>query len=533
MSSTVVHPTDQTLSEALRLAVLFAAIKFVLHLITTAYTAHLGYGIFRDEFYYIACGQHLAWGYVDHGPIVALQARLATALFGHSISGLRLFAALAGAARVFLTGLIAWSLNGRRPAQSLAMLCVLIAPQYLGGDSYLSMNAFESLFWMTCTLAVILIQRRVASGNADTRNPWLLFGLSAGIGLLNKPSMTFFLLSLLAALLLTPQRKLLFTRWTAAAIALTLLITLPNLLWQIHNHWPTLEFLRNGQLENKNVKLSPIAFILQQVLGMNPVTALIWIPGLVTLLRNKRREATRYLGLSFVIFFIGMVLIHAKDYYVIPIYPILFAAGAIAWERTFAYRLRVRLNSAFAFPAAQLTLVATAILILPMSIPVLAPDSWVRYTKAMHLYNASASTENQQQGPLPQFFADRFGWQQEVAEVTRIYNSLSPADKQKAAIYCSNYGEASAINTLSTGLPVAISGHNNYFLWGPNGATGEVTIYISSATPAELLQSYGSVTIAGHMDHPLSMPYEHRNIYLLRNRKKNLAADWPEFKHYI
>ena len=273
--STIVRPADPTLHSALRLAFIFAAIKLALHIATNLWEAHIGYGYFRDELYYIICGRHLAWGYVDHGPGVAIQAKLALALFGKSLAGMRMLSAAGGAARVFLTGILAWSLGGRRPAQGLAMICVLIAPQYLGIDSYLSMNSFESLFWMTCLLALILILR------GGSEKLWLLFGFSAGLGLLNKPSMTFFLAALLAALLVTKQRRLLASKWAAAGVALLILIALPNLLWQVHNHWPTLEFLRNGQRGNKTITLSPVAFTIKQILNMGPVTVLIWGAGLV------------------------------------------------------------------------------------------------------------------------------------------------------------------------------------------------------------------------------------------------------------
>ena len=212
-ATTIVRPTDQTLSAALRLALIFAAIKLALHIVANMWQAHIGYGYFRDELYYLICGRHLAWGYVDHGPLVALQARLGELIFGDSLVGIRMFSAIAGALRILLTGLLAWSLGGRRPAQSLAMICVLVAPQYLGTDSYLSMNSFESAFWMRALMLLILIQR----GWGDRL--WLIFGLLAGFGLLNKPSMTFFLVALLLALLCTPQRRLLFNRWAAAGIA--------------------------------------------------------------------------------------------------------------------------------------------------------------------------------------------------------------------------------------------------------------------------------------------------------------------------
>src|ERR1700734_2248797 len=185
-STTIVRPTDPSLRAALRLALLFAAIKLFLHVAANLWESHMGYGYFRDEMYYLLCGRHLAWGYVDHGPIVAVQARLSELLFGRSLAGLRLLSALAGAARVFLTGMLAWALGGRRPAQELAMLGVLLAGEYLGIDSFLSMNSFESMFWMLCLLALILILR------GGSERLWLLFGAAAGIGPPHKPAETFF-----------------------------------------------------------------------------------------------------------------------------------------------------------------------------------------------------------------------------------------------------------------------------------------------------------------------------------------------------
>lgn len=523
----VVRPADKTLISAVRLAVIFATIKLALHVATNLWEAHIGWGYFRDEFYYLICGRHLAWGYVDQGPIVALQAKLTTALFGKSLAGIRMLSAAGGAARVFLTGILAWSLGGRRPAQALAMIGVLIAPQYLAIDSFLSMNSMESMFWMTCLLALILIVR----GGRDTL--WLLFGVSAGIGLLNKPSMTFFLVALLAALLVTKQRRLLFNRWAAVGVLLLILIALPNLLWQVHNHWPTLEFLQNGRIDNKNVILSPLAFIAAQVLNLHPLTVLIWLPGLVWLLSNSSARNWRWLGWMYLFFLAIMMALHAKDYYVIPVYPVLFAAGGVAWERRFAKRRAVVNDRVYAFPIMETILLVTGVLVLPMAIPVMTPQIWLRYTHATGLYKTSGNTENTSSGLLPQFYADRFGWQEEVDQVTRIYHSLSSEDQKKVAIVCSNYGEASAINFLGHGLPVAISGHNNYWLWGPHGATGEIVIDVTGASPDELRESYVSVVIAGRMDNPYSMPYERRNIYLARGRHKSILDDWADFKHYI
>jgi hypothetical protein len=519
--------SEPCLASAQRLALLFAAAALGLQIASNLWQAHIGYGYFRDELYYILCGRSLAWGYVDHGPLVAVQARLATTLFGRSLAGIRMLSAVAGAASVFIAGILCWALGGRRPAQGLAMLCVLTAPIYLGTDSYLSMNSCEPMFWMGCLLSLILIYR------GGHERLWLCFGLAGGLGLLNKPSMTFFLLSLLAALLVTPARRVLASKWAVAGVALLILIALPNLIWQVHNHWPTLEFLRNGQFQNKNIKLGAIPFLGTQVRNLNPLAALVWISGLIWLLHNPQAKPWRWLGITYLIFLAIMMALHAKDYYVSPIYPILFAAGGIAWEQRFAQRPAIARDRAFAFPVLEGALIATTILLLPLAIPVLRPPEWIATMKATHLYSQSTNTENESSGPLPQFFADRFGWQEEADDVSRIYHSLSPDDQKKVGILCTNYGEASAINFLATGLPFAISVHNNYFLWGPHGYTGEVMIVINGATPEEMRKYYQSVEVVCHMGTTYSMPFEHRNIYLARGRKSSLVADWPAMKVYF
>ena len=521
MTTTVVRPVDKELRRAWRLGLGFAAVAVLFHVAMNLWQSATGWGYFRDEMYYLMCGRRLASGYVDHGPMVALQARVAETMFGRSLAGLRMFAGIAGGVRLLLTGLLAWSLGGRRAAQGLAMIGVFVAPQYLGGDGYLSMNSWESAFWMTCVLALVMMER---GGGARW---WLAFGVAAGLGLLNKPSMTFFLVALLVALLVTPQRRLLGTPWMLAGVGLMLLIVLPNLLWQVHNHWPTLEFLHNGRVENKNRVLGPLEFLVTQWTGLLPVTVLVWGAGLVWLLR---RSAWRWLGVMFVVFLATMMALHAKDYYVMPVYPVLFAAGGVAWEGRLRAERRERL---FGMPVLEAVLIVVGVVILPMSTPVLRPETWVRYATALHLRNASSNTENQATSDLPQFYADRFGWQEEVEQVTAAIAQLSPADRAKVGIFCGNYGEASAIDFLGRGLPRAISGQNNYWLWGPEGETGEVMITVSGASPEEVAKIYREVKIVGRMTTEHAMPYEHKNIYLVHGRKTPIAAAWADYKLYI
>ena len=532
-STTIVLPVDRSLRSALRLAAAFALVKLLLQFALTLFTSHLGYGYFRDEFYYLACGHHLAWGFVDHGPIVAVQARLGELLFGDSVFGIRVLSAIAGAATVFLTGMIAWAMEGRRSALALAMFAMLITPQYIGVDGFLSMNSYEPVFWMMCALAVLMMLRR--KSDASLRLWWIVLGLSAGVGLLNKPSMTFFLIAMLLGLLCTRARRVLWSPWAAAGIGLMVLIALPNLLWQVHHHWPTLEFLRNGRDGGKNTILNPLQFFLAQFAMLGPLNILVWLAGLVALLRAKSIREGRWLGLTYIFFYILMDAIHAKDYYLEGIYPALFAAGGIAWERRYALSRRVLEERVVAFPILEGVLLVTGLLILPMASPVLAPAAWVRYTTAMHL--RTVPSETSESGPLPQFFADRFGWDEEVDAVVKAYRSLTPAEQQRVCIFGRDYGLAGAIDFLGPhkqpGLPAAISGQNSYWMWGTHGCDANVVIAVVSDSRTQLETNYTDVELIGRISDPYAMPFERRRgIWLLRGRRPSAPFHWADERFY-
>ncbi|MGB7198516.1 MAG: glycosyltransferase family 39 protein [Acidobacteriaceae bacterium] len=514
--------TAESWKPAVQLALAFAAIKFAIEFIGNLLAQHFGYGIFRDEMYYIVCGRHLAWGYVDQAPMVALQAHVAEMLFGfRHLALFRSFSGLAGAAKVFLTGILAWQLGGRRIAQVMAMVAVLIAPVYLGIDSFLSMNSFEPVFWMGCMVVALLM----VAGNSPKW--WLTFGVLGGMGLLNKPSMAFFLVALLIGLLLTPQRRILWSRWTLAAVALIVVIALPYLLWQIHHQWPTLVWLNNVNHSHKNVKLGPLAFVGAQIMMLNPISIFLLLPGLVWLFVAKSARGFRWIGLMYVGLLAIMIHLLAKDYYVAPVYPVLFAAGALAWQDLFSNSRK----TAWLLPAWCTVMVVLGSITLPMGIPVMPPSTWIRYTHALHL--TSQNTETAKTGPLPQFYADRFGWHGLVSEVARIYNSLTPADRAKAGIFCNNYGEAAASDLFGPkyGLPPAVSGHQNYYFWGPRGYTGAVMIVVGERK-SDVEKYCESVQQVGATDNPLAMPFENRPIYLCRGGKGSLSAFWPNVRNW-
>ena len=488
-----------------------ATLKLLLHL----YAGHY-YGYFVDELYNLALARHLAWGYVDVAPMIALIGRIELTLFGDSLSAIRLASALAGAGLVLLTGAMARELGGRRFAQGLAALCVLLAPGILALDHFLNVNAFEPLCWMGCALLLIRI---VKTGDEKL---WVYFGLLAGLGLETKHSMLIFGFALVAGLLLTPERKHLFNRWLLLAGLLAFLLFLPNLLWNIQYHFPFVELQENIRREGRNVSLSVGMFFGEEVLSMLPLSALIWIAGLWWLMRGRYRALAFAWGIATAL----ILAMNPRVYYLFPAFPMLFAAGAVQFE---AWLERPRL--AWIKPAYCVLMVLMGALLAPTLLPLLPPETYIRYANATHLQQPRI--ENARLGPLPQLFADQFGWEDMAAAVARVYNGLPAGIRSRTAIFGQNYGQADAIDLFGPkyGLPPAISGHQNYFLWGPRGATGESMI-VMAGSREDLERKFNVVRVVAHVEHPYAMPYEHIYIFYCQGLKGPLAEAWPKVKNW-
>ena len=484
-----------------------AAIKLAVHLYASG-----SYHYFRDELYFIACGRHLAWGYVDQPPLVALYARIGEWL-GPSLRGFRLLATIAGAVRIVLTGVLTARMGGNRVAQTLACTAVLFAPIYLGIDSILSMNVFEHLFW----LAALLIVVEIANGASEKW--WLAFGVIAGLGLQNKHSMLFLGAAIAIAVALTPLRKSLARPWIYLGGVIALLIFLPNLIWEVQHDFATLELLRNVKATGKNVVLAPIPFMIRQALMLDPFAAPLWIGGLVALLFAKELRPYRVIGFTYLILLVIFIKLEAKDYYVAPIYPALFAAGAV-WCAAHLRRWVV----------VPFTLVILGGLVaVPLALPLLPPQQYLAYQHRLGV--KPQKNEVSHTSAMPQLFADQFGWEEMVRTVAKVYNSLPPEERKKTAIYCGNYGEAGAIDFYGPkyGLPHAISGHQNYFLWGPGAASGESIILVGDDPEPEMWQSLR--VAAQHFD-PYGMPDENGPIYHGRGLKIPVRKVWPSVKHW-
>jgi hypothetical protein len=521
--------TAGSLRNALWLAVAFGLLKFVLATAAQIAMQHAGYFIFRDELYFLVCGRHLAWGYVDQPPIIPLVARLSETLFGlHSLALFRTFCSLAGAAEVALTGLLAWRLGAGRWAQALAMTGILLAPIVMAGDATISTSLFEPIFWMVVALALMelasLADRGIRSGRAVAWC-WIVLGVTAGLGLENKWNEFFFLVCVLAALLLTKQRRILATKWFPIAFALIVLLFLPNMLWEIHHHWATLELLHNNQIDGKNVHLGPLAFVLDQMTILGVLMAPLWIGGLLWLLFSRTARAFRFLGVTYVLYLALMMFLHAKDYYLAAIYPLYFAAGAAAWDVLFRRRwLRRGLTPAYV--ALHVLGVAIA---LPVILPVLPPGRELAYMTKLHLQPPQLETGTT--APLPQYFADMLDWRHKADLLAAAYLSLPPAERAQAVIYAKNYGDASAVTIYRPDVPPAISGHQNYFFWGPRGYTGSVMIIYGDDRPT-LESEFDSVQVFARDTNPWVEPYERGPVYICRGLHGSLQTLWPKVKFW-
>ena len=521
------HDSDPAISGSARRVAAFLGIPALF-----AILLHLPflekYGWFRDELYYVACGLRPAFGYVDHPPLVAWVARAVWDLSGGSHAALRLMSVLTGAAVVFLTGWLARELGGGRFAQGLTALCTLAAPVYLFLFHTFSMNPFDVLFWTLGAFVVARIIRTGQTGRTGNGRLWLLFGLIAGLGLLNKHSILFFGFGVVVGLLLTPERRHLREPWLWLGGAIAAVLVLPHVIWQIQNGWPTAEFIHNATTY-KNVPLSPFDFLVEQVMQMGPFAAPIWIAGLAWLLLGREGKAFRLFGWMYVAVLLVLLSQSSKAYYLAPAYPVLFAAGGTAIEaRLWQLRqgwLRPALAGLF-----LLLVIGGGAIGAPLVLPILSVPDLISYQKALGVEPSAG--EKQELGDLPQHFADMHGWPEKMAEVARVYRSLPPEERAKAGIFADNYGEAGAIEILGRdqGLPPVSSGHNSYFLWGPQ-ASGEVIIVLGS-DEEDLRKGCPRLEKAGMARCDHCMPYED-DLPVWICRDVDLRKIWPRVKGYI
>ncbi|MDE2481922.1 MAG: glycosyltransferase family 39 protein [bacterium] len=496
-----------------RNAWLAAGVVLIVHALGNAH-----YGFFRDELYFIICGQHPQFGYVDQPPVVPLLAAL-TQLAGHSLWLLRIVPALFGAAGAFTTVLLAEELGGGAVAQWLAALVYLFCPVLLSFGGKASTDEVGLFTWVLLAYLVV----RIAHG-AD-RRLWLVAGAVAGISLESKYSVIFFLVAIVGGLLLTRERRILGNRYALGGLALAIAIALPNALWQMHYGFPMWQLLEAGQ-HGKNVIAGPLLYLFQELLITNIFLAPIWIAGVVWLLR---RAPYRFLGFAYLIIIAEMIVLHGKHYYPAAVYPIVIAAGGVAlesWMKARALRIASFVYVALLGPV-----------FVPLALPVLPVEIYPAYQQgiqeAMHVSKHVLATEHgRDRGALPGDWADMHGWPELAAIVARVYDDLPAAQRARAVVVASNYGEASAIEFFAPGVPV-VSGHNQYWLWGTKGYSGDVVIDVHGDCGASEHLFATSRRVAT-VDAPYAIGYERGiPVMLCTGLRVPLAQLWPELKNYI
>jgi hypothetical protein len=479
------------------LLVTLAGVSFVAHMLVAG-----NYGYFRDELYYIADGRHLQLGYVDQPALMGWLAALLRVIAGDSLVAIHIIPALACAGIIVITGLMARELGGARLAQLVASVAALFTLDFMATGSMFSMDILDQLWWALTSLILVRLLRR------NTPRLWLLVGLVAAIALLTKLTVLFFGLALVLALLVTPERRYLRTPWPWLAGGIAFLGLLPYLIWNAVNGWPTWEFWHHY-----GVGTSPLAFFTAQLGQMNPIAVPLAAAGLVFYFR---RTGARYrlLGWTFVFVYLVLTLLRTKPYFLAPAYPILFAAGAVVLER---WALRPRL--AWIRPAYVALLALAGILLAPDVMPILPPATTV------HAY-----------GALEGALGDRLGWDGLTNTVEQVYAGLPPAQRDQACVVTSNYGEASALSQLAAPgrLPPVISGHNNYYLWGPGTCTGQVLIGVGYS-PADFKGTYADVVIAATQRCQYCVSFEQDLPIVVASNPTipiNLARLWLSVKHY-
>ena len=500
---------------------LISALSLVLHLI-----AIRGFGFFRDELYYIACSDHLAWGFVDQPPLSILVLKMIRLLFGDSVAALRFVPALGGAAFILLTGLMARELGGKRFALLIASVAAFAPVGNLFQFHIYSMNFIDLLFWQVCILILIRLVK--------TENPklWVPFGVLAGLGLQNKVSLLLLVFGLGAGVLLTKRRSDLKSRHFWLGVGLAILIFLPYLIWNFTHGWPTLEWMHNAETQ-KNIKDAPLAFIIGQLQYNNPLSVLVWLPGLLYFFLHKEGKKYRLFGWVCLSLFLLIMALGGKNYYLAGIYPILFGGGAVSIESIFRPKTGRILGASLA-----VGLIISTLLLSPLTLPILSVKKTVAYVEGSGL---NRSQERNEVGVLPQHFADMFGWEEFTVTIAGIYKTLTPEEQAGCLIYLRNYGEAAAVDFFGRkhGLPKAACAHNSYWYWGPPKWDGDVAIIMGDsrdpqASYTDLSTYFETVVLAGTTRCDLCMPYENnRAIFLCRRARFSLREIWPREKEFI
>lgn len=414
------------------------------------------YGFHRDELDILMNARQLDWGYVSYPPFTPFIARIGLELFGESLRGLRLFSAIAQGIVMVLAGLMARDMGGRRSAQVITAIAAFSAPVALMAGTIIQYMAFDYFWWVVIAFFTV---RLLAT---DDPRHWLGIGAGIGFGMMTKYTVAFWIIGLVVAVLVTPARKYLRSKWLYLGAALALLIYLPNLIWQIQHHFISLDFL--SAIHARDIEWGRADdFLVEQLYATtNPFTLPLWTVGLSVCLFGASMKRFRTLGWMFIITFVLFLVTRGRGYYVAPAYVMLLAAGAVWLENWLAARTEKtrRIGSGVSWGMLALGSLIGIILAKPIA-PINSP-----------LWDVTSS--------INEDAVEMIGWQDLTAQVAKIYGSIPENEKTRTVILAGNYGEAGALDLHGReyGLPRIISGANSLWYRGYGKPEPETAIVV-------------------------------------------------------
>ncbi len=493
-------------------------LTLLIHLFTNAFAS---YGIFRDELYYLACVNRPDFGYVDQPPLSIWFLGAIRFVFGDSLFAIRLLPAILHAVLVYLTGQMTLRMSGGRTAVSISCLAVALAPVIMGMNTIYSMNTFDFILWsLTAYILILIIQ-------GEKKNLWILLGLVLGLGLMNKVGILWLCLGVFVALLLTPHRKYFKTVKPWLAFLIAFLLFLPYFIWNITHDFAHVEFIQNA-LGYKYSGLTPMDFIAGQFMNVNPVSAIIWLAGLYFFFFYKGGKKYRMLGIVYLAAFLILLLNgHSKAEYLAAAYPMLFAGGAVLLEKISQLK-----NWRWIKFAVTIPLILSGILIMPLALPILPVEIYIKYADALGF--APSTAESKELAELPQFYADMFGWEELAEDVSKVYLSLPEEERKATVVFCNNYGEAGAIEYYSKKyeLPDVVSPHNSYWYWWDFNKK-VTTILVLGGDEEDHFDSLEEVKLAAIHRCNYCMPYENNlPIFVCRGLKRSVKEIHSSDKNF-
>lgn len=503
-----------------RILGLLAAIKMGIHLFTNTVTR---YGLHRDEYLYISESDHLAWGYMEVPPMLSIIGKIAKLLFGNTEFAVRFFPALIGAVSIILIGIMVRDLGGKKYAQLIGGFGFLISPAFLGSNNLFQPVSFNQFMWLLSAFMMVRIVKESDllnfknSANLSAKN-WYWLGIIAGLGFLTKYSILFFFVAMIGGLLLTPHRKIFSTKYPYISLGIAFLIALPNLWWQVAHDFPIarhMEELARTQLVN----VSASSFLIPQFLDHFGAT-IIWCSGLLFVFTNEKVKPYRFLGWTYLLVILILLLTSGKDYYAFGTYAMLFALGGVALEHWFLKKswLLIPIITLLNLPA------------IPLALPILPiekMEAYSRYIRDDIGMNDFFRWEDGIVRNLRQDYADMHGWEEIPQKVAKIYHSLTPEQQRTCLLYAGHYGQAGVMNFYREkyNLPETYSFNASFVAWVPDDL--EITCQIDiDDNPQGESESFFSTVLLDSIENKYARDPGY--IYFKTKPRADLTPLWKE-----